>query len=88
MTFNGLEVLSKLDDKKFWFQVCDNFVAKKTKGKKGLLSSFKFYVRSLLVESCVPISHFETHWMDSYSKHVGGELDLKTVENFLVVENI
>ena len=43
MTFNGLEVLSKLDYKKFWFQVCDNFVAKKTKGKKGLtsrLSSF------------------------------------------------
>ena len=73
------------DDKKFWFQVC----GEKNKRKKGInLSSFKFYVRSLLVESCVPINHFEMHWMDSYSKYVGGVLILKTVENFLVVENI
>ena len=65
-----------------------NFVAKKNKRKKGInLSSFKFYVRSLLVESCVPINHFEMHWMDSYSKYVGGVLlVLKTVENFLELD--
>ena len=89
MTFNGLEGVTKnwmtRMTKNFGFK----FVAKKNKRKKGInLSSFKFYVRSLLVESCVPINHFEMHWMDSYSKYVGGVLILKTVENFLVVENI
>ena len=84
MTFNGLEgVRKKLDarmTKNFGFKFVE-----KNKRKKGInLSSFKFYVRSLLVESCVPINHFEMHWMDSYSKYVGGVLILKTVENFLV----